>query len=162
MVSGRIIPLLFYKNFLNIPLNARHHRGGEENPVVAFAKGGNSDESWGIIPVQNQIIPKSLGFVDGRKSQFAGDVAHSEDSKISPENMTYSPIIGCSKMFYMPVSIMGTVNQKMLPLPGVLDIPISPPINSTNRLATLRPNPQPVCSLTSGASERKNCVNSFS
>ena len=36
-----------------------------------------------------------------------------------------------------------TVNEKVLPLPGVLSTPMAPPINSTSRAQMARPRPVP-------------------
>jgi len=51
--------------------------GGEGCPVVAFAKGGNSDEMGNDFPISLKIIPKYPYISDCQRSRVGGDVAPS-------------------------------------------------------------------------------------
>jgi len=59
-------------------LKACHHWVGEEGPVVAFAKGGNSDELGVLFPISVEMIPKYSLICDCQRSQLVGDVAHQQ------------------------------------------------------------------------------------
>ena len=54
-----------------------------------------------------------------------------------------------------------TVNQKMLPTPGVLVAPASPPISSASCFVIARPRPVPPCVRVVELSPCSNAVNSF-